>query len=381
MRKILVVLSKLALLLMLTACGTDTTSTNEGDRGERDFDYSNIKIGFLGHVQSGETLDALTAYLDSISEEVGFSYEYVVGSSYDEQTNLTAAQNLIASGVDGIITTLDSGAEAILQEAESAGVYLAGFLNDMDSSFDELKSSEYYLGNVCDGLYDNASIGEKAAELIIADGKKNVGVVSFPLNYFPQKAGAIESFINEIEEHNKNTGDQIEIYDTEILSFTALEDNYFNNHPDIDSIFSLASGFVHPTMVSAGKTDVSLYSTGFKIDDYEAFEAGEIRLMTLSNIEAVVYPLSMMLNEITGMPYEDKPHEAERVDTSILFITNMDELNTLAEKSLYYTADIENAFISAKDFTQYLTTHNPNANYSDLKEDLMKMSIEDLANK
>lgn len=130
------------MLLGLAACGgageqqgSDSTAAGNSTAEQASFDYADVKIGVLGHMQSGETLDALTVYMDALSEEVGFSYEYVVGSSYDEQTNITAVQNLIASGVDGIILAIDSGTPAILQECEAAGVFLSAFITDMDWQF------------------------------------------------------------------------------------------------------------------------------------------------------------------------------------------------------------------------------------------------------
>lgn len=383
MKKIVKLLMSATMILGLAACGAadeqqgaDAASNSAVE--EASFDYADVKIGILGHMQSGETLDALTVYMDALSDELGFSYEYVLGSSYDEQSNITAAQNLIASGVDAIIMTLDSGTPTILQECESAGVYLAGFITDMDSSFDELKSSEYYLGNVSDGMYDKSSIGEKAAELVINDGNKHVGIVSFPLLYFPQNNGAIKSFKEKIESYNATADEKIEVYENQELSFTLLDETYFNTYPDVDSIFSLASGFVHPTMVSADKTDVNLYTAGFKQDDVAAFENNEIRMMTLSNIEAVAYPVAMILNEVAGEPFADRPEEAERVDTSVVFVTNEEELIALQEKNFYFTADIEQAFISPEDFKQYLTAYNPEASYEELKEELMNMAMEDL---
>src|SRR5699024_8456899 len=107
MNKITKLLMGSMVLLGLTACGAEgSESSTTGQNGsvseevnETAFDYSDVKIGVLGHFQSGETMDALTVYLDTLSAEIGFDYEYVVGSSYDEQTNITAAQNLISSGV------------------------------------------------------------------------------------------------------------------------------------------------------------------------------------------------------------------------------------------------------------------------------------------
>ena len=385
MKKMIKLLMSATMLLGLAACGgadeqqgSDSTAAGNSTAEEASFDYADVKIGVLGHMQSGETLDALTVYMDALSEEVGFSYEYVVGSSYDEQTNITAVQNLIASGVDGIILAIDSGTPAILQECEAAGVFLSAFITDMDSSFDELKSSDYYLGNVNDGLYDTSSIGEKAAELVIKDGNTNVGIVTFPLLYFPQKSAAIQAFTKTIESHNDTATEPIEIYETQELSFSALEDTYFNNYPELDSIFSLASGFVHPTMVSADKTDIDLYTTGFKKDDLDAFENGEMRMMTLSNVEVVALPVAMILNAVAEKPFADQPEEAERIDTSVVFVTNDEELTALEEKCFYFTADIDQAFISPEDFTQYLTAYNPDASYEEFKEVLVNMSMEDL---
>ncbi|BCJ94225.1 hypothetical protein acsn021_17940 [Anaerocolumna cellulosilytica] len=380
------------MLVGLTACGnngkkgsdnaTATPAVNEENAGETaGYDFSNVKIGVLGFFQSGETMDAVTAYMDALSKEVGFTYEYVAGSSYDEQTNITAAQNLIASGINGLILCMDNGTEAILEECENAGVYLAGYLTDMESSFDKIKDSKYYLGNVNDGLYDNSSIGEKAAELVIQNNNKKVGVVTFPLNYYPHKQEAIDAFTAKVNSYNETAADKIDIYDTQELMFTQLEDTYFATYPELDSIFGLASGFIYPAMVSSGRTDVDLYTTGFKKDDNAAFNNEEIKMFTLSSTEAIVFPMALLLNEIAGQPYADKPSTAERADTSVIFVTNKDEMATLSEECLFYTADVEDAFISPEGFKSYLTVYNDNANYADLKEVLLKMSMEELSAK
>lgn len=389
MKKLAALLLAGAMVFNLAACGANG-STNSGDTATGTsqqssaeapsgaYDFSKVKIGVIGFFESGENLDAITAYLDELSANIGFRYEYVAGSSYDEQTNITTAQNLIASGCNGIIMCMDSGTEAIMEECASAKVYMAGFLCDMESSLDKIKDNPYYLGNVCDGFYDNGTIGEKAAELLIADGNTNVGIVTFPLNYYPNKALAIDAFTSKIAEHNQTAAEEVEIYETVELSFSPLEDTYFQDYPELDSIFGLASGFVHPTMVSAGKTDISLYTTGFKKDDVDAFHDGSIRMMTLSNTEALVYPLAMILNEVSGQPYADKPATGERVDTSTIFITSDEEMNALVEKCFYCTNDMADAFIDAEGFKSYLTAYNSDATYEELTSALLKMSMEDI---
>lgn len=381
MKKILSILMSTVLILGLAACGAKETEVETPNGSSEENRYSDVKIGVLGYMQSGETLDAMTAYLDALSEDIGFSYDYVVGNNYDEQTNITAVQNLIASGVDGIIMAIGTGIVPIMEECENAGVYVAGFNSSFDDHFDIIKDNKYFLGTVNDGLYEQSSIGEKAAELVIEDGVKNVGVVTFPLNYFPQHLQVVEAFTAVISEHNKEADEEIKVYETTELNFSPLEETYLKSYPEVDSILGLASGFVYPTLVSAGRTDINLYGMGFKKDDVPAFEKGEIRMMTFSNIEALTYSVAMILNEVTEMPYADKPTQAERLDTSIVFVTNDEELKALQNECLYFTADMEQSFVSVEEFKQYLTGYNDKANYSDLKELLLNMSMEDLMKK
>lgn len=47
-------------------------------------------------------------------------------STYDEATNLSKVQDLISSGCEEIIMTADMGTTSILEECQSAGVYVAG---------------------------------------------------------------------------------------------------------------------------------------------------------------------------------------------------------------------------------------------------------------
>ncbi len=371
-------------MLFSTACG-NTSEAPSGDTNTGSevtstaYDYSDTKIGVVGFFESGENLDAVSSYMDSLSAEVGFEYEYVAGSSYDEQTNITIVQNLIASGCDGIILCMDSGTEAIIEECEAAGVYVAGFLTDMDSSFDSISDSPYYLGTVCDGYYDNSAIGVKAAELIIEDGKKNVGITTFPLAYYPGKAQAIDAFKATIDEYNATATEPITYYDVEELKFTQLEDTYFQKYPDLDAIFNLASGFVYPTIVKTGNEDkVTLYQTGYKKDDVDAINDGSIRMMTLSNTEAIIYPTAMILNKVAEKPYADAPETAERVDTSVVYITNPDEANAFIEKGFFSTNDMEDAFVDAEEFKEYLTVYNEDATYESLLEELDSMSMEDI---
>lgn len=368
-----------AMVLGLAGCGGNNgggASGGTADGGGETFDFSGTKIGILGYHQSGEPVDALNAYLDRLSEEIGFEYEYVIGSSYDEQTNITNIQNMISSGCSGIIYCMDSGTPTIVEECESAGVYLAGWECDFEESFDKIKSNEMFLGNICDGTYDRSKIGETAAELAIKDGCKNIGIVTFPAVYYPHTKETVDTFCSAIDEYNQTADEPIEVYEPMELSFTELDDTYFSTYPDVDGILGLASGFVYPTMVRTNHTDVKLYSTGMLKDQADAFRKGHIKMGCNANTEAIVYPLALLLNQISGQQFADKPSEAERVDTSFVYVTDEESLDAVNEKSMLYTCNADDTLIPADEFKTFLTAYNEEASYESLKQRMVEMEID-----
>ena len=62
----------------------------------------------------------------------------------------------------------------------------------------------------------------------------------------------------------------------------------------------------------------------------------------------------MLLNKIEGTEFSDNPTEAQRVDSSQIRITNNEELDTVKEKSMYYTGKFEDSFLSASDVSALL---------------------------
>ena len=188
MKKLLSTLLVLALVLAMVP-----TAMADGN-------LKGIKIGILGYQQSGEPVTAINNFMTAMQEATGIEFIYVCGSSYDEQTNLTHVQNLISSGCNGIIMCMVSAMEAIIEECELAGVFVGGFLCDMENSLAMLQQHENFVGTVCDGAYDNAIYGEHVAKLVIADGRKNIGLLSSPFRYYPHKKEAVEAFQKAIDE-------------------------------------------------------------------------------------------------------------------------------------------------------------------------------------
>lgn len=367
----------------LVGCGSNGSSSTQGGN-TTGVETKHHKIGVGLYTDSGRAVDAIKAYLEGISSEVDCEFSYVTLSTYDEATNLSEVQNLISSGCEGIILTADMGTTSILQECTSAGVYIAGFLCDYNTSYttayDDVFGSEYFLGTVCDGWQDSSQYGIDVANSIIENGYKNVGVITFPSWAYPNQADTDKAFRATIEEYNKTAEEPITLVDTVELQFAPLEDTYLSEHKDIDCIFSLAAGanFVYPVIVAAGRTDIALYTTGFEAtDDVENFGSagnGVFKGIMCSAPEAIVYPLCLLIDQLNGTTYADLPEKSERVDCTPYEVISDEDMEQMKTK-LYFTADYKDAVITGADIVNMCASYNSDATYAALVEKLQGLGL------
>ena len=345
-----------------------------------------VKIGIGLYQDQGPAVTATREFLKGISEELNCEFTYVTLSQTDEAANKTAAQQLISSGCKGLILTMDSATEAILEECEKAGVYLGGYLADYETSFDKVKDNPNFVGTVVDGRYSGTEWGEEIAERIINDGYKNIGMIKFPSFAFPHQNEMDAAFRAKIDEYNKTAADSEKITvqaETTELMFQPLSADYFSANPNIDAIYGMCAGvdFIYPTLTQNNKTNIKLYTAGFSVDDsvlnnFGTSGNGCFQELVFSNVEAITYPLVMLLNKIEGKEFEDAPSEAQRVDSSQIRITNNEELDTVKEKSMYYTGKFENSFLTASEVSELLAKNG--GTHENLVKAVQSMSMEDL---
>ena len=372
------------------AADTNSVQTGENIDNSGTVEVKEHKIGIGLYTDSGKSVEALKAFLDGISETVGCEFVYTTLSTYDEATNISSIQNLISSGCEGIILTADMGTQAIVEECQAAGVYMAGYLCDYNTSYttayDAVFGNEYFLGTVCDGLDDPSPYGTMVAEDVIEKGYKNIGVITFPSYAYPKQANVDASFREKIQEYNDSASeaDQITVADTIELNFTALEDTYLSENPDLDCIFSIAAGAgnVYPVLVANNKTDIKLYTTGFEgTDDADNFGSNGNQCyqgIMFSTPEAIVYPLCLIIDQLNGITYSDLPEEAEVVSCSPMIILSDEDLAKVEESSIYYTASYDDAFLTGEDVVNLCASYNPDATYANLVDTINHMGVEDL---
>ena len=287
--------------------------------------------------------------------------------------------------------------EAILQECADAGVYCAGYLCDFDTSFrnnyDNVFKNEFFLGTVADGgCADEARRGYDFFDSVIEYNERtpdapirHVAMTVFPAFAFPYQQSFAAQFVEKVEEYNAANPDKaIEVDplsdETDVLMFRPMDSTYFNKHPGIDAIVSICSGsFVYPTMVSAGVSNtMKLFAAGYNDGDDAVFGSkGAYQMEVVSPVEAVVFPLVLLLNKLNGAEFPDQPAEAERRGCSVLLI-NSDEDLAKFQGSLYLTAKPEDAFLSPEDVVALTAYNNPDATYAGLVDVLAHMTIDDI---
>ena len=356
-----------------------------------------VQIGVGLYQDSGAGVTAVKAYLANLESTLNCEFAYTVLSTNDEALNITKVQELIAAGCDGIIITMDMGTEAILQECADAGVYCAGYLCDFDTSFrnnyDGVFKNEFFLGTVADGgCADEARRGYDFFDSVIEYNERtpdapirHVAMTVFPALAFPYQQSFAAQFVEKVEEYNAANPDKAITVDpldqdTDVLMFRPLDSTYFNKHPGIDAIVSICSGsFVYPTMVSAGVSNtMKLFAAGYNDGDDAVFGSkGAYQMEVVSPVEAVVFPLVLLLNKLNGAEFPDQPAEAERHGCSVLLI-NSDEDLAKFQGSLYLTAKPEDAFLTPEEIVALTAYNNPDATYVGLVETINHMTIEDI---
>ena len=344
-------------------------------------------IGVCFYQDTGKAVDATKAFLESLSDTLNVEFKYGTFTQTDEAANLTKVQELIASGVDGIIGTMDLGTQSILSECEAAGVYYGGYLCDFDTSYtnayDDVFGNPNFVGTVTDGHNpDDVCVGTQFFDSLIEYNESHadaplthVSMAIFPSWAFPAQATAADQFVATVDEYNKTAETPITVdpldEEVDVLNFAPLDSTYFSKHPDTQAIMSFAAGtsFVYPTMVSAGvDSDIKLFTTGYEGGEESNFgSAGNqtSQQVIVTGVETIVYPLVLLLNKINETEFVDMPEKAERISTE-QYIVNSDEDMELFVNSLYTTADVSAAAYTPEDVLNMTAFGNPDATYADL---------------
>ena len=328
-KKAVAFLMALVMILSLAACGSEkpaeTASTAAPDQT---VSFKKTKIGVALYHDSGYYTENVKTYLSALGKAMNVEFIYTVLTQTDEAINLTKVQELIAAGSEGIILTLDMGTPTILSECAAANVYVAGFLCDFNTSYnlsyDEVFKNPTFLGTAADGpCGDDLRAGYDFFDSLMEYNERHpdaplqhVSMVTFPAWAFPVQQVFVQQFTEKIDAYNETAEKPITLDPldeaVDVLPFIPLDSTYFAKHDGIDAIFCFADGFtfVYPTMVASGINGaIKLFCAGYGEGSDQNFGSkgnGTFQQEVVSAIEAVIYPVVLLVNKINGVSFPEQ---------------------------------------------------------------------------
>ncbi len=383
MKRVLAMLVVAVMMFSMIGCGASGGKGTDGAQGGKTY-----KIAVLSFDTSGALYDASCAYLDYLAEELGFEYEYVNGG-FSSQEQISTAETYLAQGYRGIILNQDMGAaEAILDLCEDYDAYLGGYWCDFANSIYatgapnmNVLQNERFVGSAIDGHSGCENTAEAMFDAIVKqDGHTEVGIAVMPVAWYPlQVSTGVNHFMELVDEYN--AGDKAETNGTPVTVVQTGKDadgnpmyyeevdgismsfssSFFTNNKMTACASFASSSFTYNALIES-KADISLYATGWENTYIESFGSkGQIKQITVSPVESIIFPVVQMIDRLNGYAYEDVPSgEAvfgKLVDTDQIYITGDEGLEAF-QKSLHSTADASSAFFSADDVKQFMLTYN-----------------------
>ncbi len=381
MRKKMVASLFMVLILMVSMFAG--CSKGNGDSAKNGKTGKAVKIGVINFDYSTLAGSTLKKYLEYLEKDSDLNVKFVFSTSQaNDQEHLAAVDALITQGVDGILSSLDSGQEAVVKACNDAEVYYANYNTaSISDTFSKVKDSKYFVGQVADGKVDASELGEIAAQVVIENGFKNVGITSFPQKMILGQGKADQAFRKKMKELDPNGA--VKIYDTHEHFFDGSGiDTYINTNSEMDALFGLGAGlqFDYPKIVSANKKGkVKLLAIGMQTDSAttQEFKNGDIVMGTISNVEAIAAPLVIMLDALNGNKYSDY-NGALQLDGTTMVIKNSEDVDNLTKYTYYGEGQ---PLVTTDDLKDLMVTFNEKATLSNLKSELLKMDLKDAVEK
>ena len=379
--------------------GNTTASGTESTTGSTTANTDGGKILFLSSLSSGAYYDYDVAFYEAICAELGYSFQVVYGdSANDPDGNLSQIKNAYTDDVVGLITMMDGGIGAIMEEYPD--LYVASLGSSMDTiysdnaTYPDLVNNDHWLGGINESGGDGEDYGKRMAQNVIDYGYKKVSVCIFPAYAYPAQTVAAETFQAEIEAYNATADEPIEIVgDTTVLAFSPLDESFFmeEGKSDLDAIVGFCAGttFIYPTLVTAKangtcSADTKLLTGGYDNEEDILADCGDadqtIGLLSVSCPEYTLYPIALIDNALNGNQYSDWAG-AEIINPGTLTMHTTEEFQITKTDSPIWDADMSKLAVSLEDMKQYFTRYNESASYQAMVEMIQGITIDSYLNK
>lgn len=375
MKKALAVVLSLILVFALAACGgggassggTAGASSNGGTAGSTGGSApqggKSFKIGLFDLGSTNATTTPLQKQLELTINALGGE---VVWGIQDMMDPIPGLQNLISSGVDGIICSATAGIDQVAKLCDDAGVYWSTYWNKMepgDGNYEAAIASPYFISTSYeDDVYSAYFAGKQLGEA----GCKNLCLIGLP-------AGAVTSIMRDeglqraLDEYGMTVLAEERDFTMTITTEggATTTERFLTAYPECDGIvivgmtqFVLAG--VVQTLEQYGKVgEIPVAGIDFNEHQTDYFERGALIGIVGGHFSGPIYSAILMANKINDTPLTDEP---AFIENNFIELTSYEESKGYddamdATGFTFYPADV---------LAQCLVANNPSFTYDDL---------------
>mgnify|MGYP000023549164 CR=1 FL=1 len=337
-----------------------------------------FKIGVILYSYTDIQGQQLKSYGRYLEDHFNVEFNYVSPASTDDASHITTLENLLATGVDAVISGYETSLENSIKLCSENGVYYAVTLAEATQDLEKVSGNPYFLGGVKQFGDNPAEMGAKYAEAVYQAGIKNIGISSFTPALFLDAPAIMEGFISRLAELYVDQDYQVyepvyHFFDPAQISNTVT--TYINQNPEMEAIYALGSGmdFVYPALINNNLIDrVNLLALGYNRAAGPGIKNGTIVMAGTSNItQAMANSFALIYDKLNGYSYDDW-----QVNASIDYPT-FSTIEELIDFEKYVIGDKEEGSVTAAELKSVMRTYNQKASFSDLQK-LVNRSLEEI---
>lgn len=348
---------------VLAGCtGSNESSENNVNSSSANNEGKHATIGVMLYNYTDIQGKEIKSYCSYLEQNFNVTFKYAtIGSS--EEEHITGLENLLASGVDAVISGYDTALEESLNLADDAGVYYAVVLGEADENV----KSDYFVGGIKQFGENPADLGAVYAEQANQAGVKNVAITSFPAFAFLDAPVIIQGFSDKMAELDSAAN----VYEPEYHSFAPQDaidavTKIISDHGDVDAIFALGSGmdFVYPAVLNSTKSDIKVLALGYNDSTEAALKNDSVLMAGTNNYSQIIAnAFAQLYDRLNGHQYTDwKPNGRVNYAT----IKSVQDVADF--KAYVIPEDKSQGSVTVDELKQEMLTYNDEATWEGLQK-------------
>lgn len=334
------------------------------------------KIGVILYGREDTLGGRIYSLINDAAEALGCEVTFALGD-YDPTAQITSAENLIASGVDGLIVLplAETTSQRVSMLCRNNGVYFGLLLRTVqdETIAEEVRSNPYFVGNILGDDIGNAN--ELSRILIEENGRTQLCM------YYASEGTSMalrnEGIRQALDEYGAvQLAEAMIPTDGNTSPVASTVQNFVNTNAGIDGIISAAgsSGIgeaINSVLYSMPDKDVKYVCFDTFDGMIDAFEAGTLVAVCGGQATSAIYLFSMLYNAIDGHPLTETGQE---LLMPYMFLRSAEE----AENFNNYIDNPEVAIYSDDEIRAMTVRHNPSFNWDELQNIMFDYTYENI---